>query len=85
MFAKKVLIASLLVAGMVGMSSVPLPGVAATSVDIQLNFGPPPPRYEPPQRSDRCASTSHRSGQSRRGLHRRQSLIHHRRNLNPRR
>ena len=46
MFARKVLIASLLVAGMVGMSAVPLPGVAATSVDIQLNFGPPPPRYE---------------------------------------
>ena len=46
MFAKRVLISSMLVAGMIGMGSLPPAAMAATSVDVQLNFGPPAPRYE---------------------------------------
>ena len=46
MFTKKVLVSALLAAGMIGAVATPLPGVAATSFDIQLNFGPPPVRYE---------------------------------------
>jgi len=44
MFAKKVLVSVLFAAGMIGAVATPLPSLAA--VDIQLNFGPPPARYE---------------------------------------
>lgn len=46
MITKKVLVSALLAAGFIGTVCTPFPGLAATSVDIQLNFAPPPPRYE---------------------------------------
>lgn len=46
MFTKKVLVAVLIAAGTLGAVATPLPSVAASNIDIQLNFGPPPPRYE---------------------------------------
>ena len=51
MRSRKALIAILLAAGMVGSAAIPVSSMAA--VDVQLNFGPPPPRYEavPPPRS----------------------------------
>ncbi len=45
MRTRKALIAMLLAAGVIGATAAPAPSVAA--VDIQLSFGPPPPRYEP--------------------------------------
>ena len=45
MRSRKALIAMLLAAGMFGAAAAPAPSMAA--VDVQLNFGPPPPRYEP--------------------------------------
>ena len=52
MFTKKALVAVLIAAGTLGAVATPLTSVAASNVDIQLNFGPPPPRYEvvPPPR-----------------------------------
>jgi hypothetical protein len=44
MFVKKVLVSALLAAGMIGAVATPLSSVAA--VEIQLNFAPPPDRYE---------------------------------------
>ena len=44
MFTKRVLVSALFAAGMLGATAMPLPSMAA--VDIQLNFGPPPDRYE---------------------------------------
>ena len=44
MRSRKALIAMLLAAGMIGAAATPVPSIAA--VDVQLNFGPPPPRYE---------------------------------------
>jgi hypothetical protein len=46
MFTKKVLVSALIAAGTLGAAATPLPSVAASNVDIQLNFGPPPARYE---------------------------------------
>ena len=50
MWTKKALVSMLLAAGMLGGAAVPLPGMA--QVSIELNFGPPPLRYEalPPPR-----------------------------------
>lgn len=46
MFTKKLMISVLVAAGTLGAAVIPLPSIAA--VDIQLNFGPPPPlRVEP--------------------------------------
>ena len=44
MFTKKVVVSALLAVGMVGAVATPLASVA--QVDIQLNWGPPTPRYE---------------------------------------
>ena len=44
MFMKKVLVSALFAVGMIGAVATPLPSAAA--VDVQLNFGPPAPRYE---------------------------------------
>ncbi|HZM45037.1 MAG TPA: hypothetical protein VFC14_09410 [Burkholderiales bacterium] len=44
MFTKKVLMSALCAAGFIGAVAAPLPGLA--QVEIQLNFGPPPVRYE---------------------------------------
>ena len=51
MWSRKSLASMLLAAGMLGLAATPLPSLA--EVDIQLNFGPPPPRYEvvPPPRA----------------------------------
>ena len=47
MFTKKVLVSALLAAGMIGAGvATPLSSAAATSYDVQLNFGPPPVRRE---------------------------------------
>jgi hypothetical protein len=46
MFTKKALTSVLFAAGMIGAVVAPLPAMAATSFDIQLNFAPPAPRYE---------------------------------------
>jgi hypothetical protein len=46
MFTKKALFSSLLIAGMIGTVSLPLPSIAATSVNIDVHIAPPPPRYE---------------------------------------
>lgn len=46
MFTKKLMVSVLFAAGTLGAVVTPLPSIAA--VDIQLNFGPPPPlRVEP--------------------------------------
>ena len=45
MFTKKALVAALIAAGTLGAIATPLP--SAAQVDIQLNFAPPAPRYEP--------------------------------------
>ena len=44
MWTKKALVSVLLAAGMIGAAVVLVPGLA--QVSIELNFGPPPPRYE---------------------------------------
>ena len=44
MFVKKVLVSALLAAGTIGAMVTPLSSVA--QVSIQLNYGPPTPRYE---------------------------------------
>ena len=44
MSMKKVLVSMLIAAATIGAAATPLTSVAA--VDIQLNFGPPPPRHE---------------------------------------
>jgi len=44
MFTKKILVSALCAMGMIGAVTTPLTSVA--QVGIQLNFGPPPPRYE---------------------------------------
>ena len=44
MLMKKVLVSMLIAAGTIGALATPLTSAAA--VDIQLNFGPPPARYE---------------------------------------
>lgn len=44
MFMKKALVSMLIAAGTIGAVATPLTSVA--QVDIQLNFGPPPVRYE---------------------------------------
>jgi WXXGXW repeat (2 copies) len=46
MFTKKVVVTVLIATGTLGAAATPLPSVAASNVDIQLNFGPPPARYE---------------------------------------
>lgn len=46
MFMKRLLLCALLAVGMIGAVATPLLGLAATSFDIQLNFGPPAPRVE---------------------------------------
>jgi hypothetical protein len=46
MFTKRLLVSVLFAAGTIGAVVAPLPAMAATSFDIQLNFGPPAPRYE---------------------------------------
>ena len=47
MFTKKVIASVLFAAGTLGAVGSPLPSMAASSVDFQLNFGPPPLRVEP--------------------------------------
>ena len=47
MLARKILVSALLAAGTIVSVATPLPSAAASSVDVQLDFGPPPPRYEP--------------------------------------
>jgi hypothetical protein len=51
MRTKKALVSVLLAAGTIVATAIPLPGLAAANID--LSFGPPPPRYEvvPPPRS----------------------------------
>ena len=44
MFTKKILVSVLFAAGILGAAATPLPAMAAVS--IQLNFAPPPDRYE---------------------------------------
>ena len=44
MFTKKVLVSALFAVGMIGAVATPLTSYA--QVGIQLNWGPPPPRYE---------------------------------------
>jgi hypothetical protein len=44
MWTKKALVSILLAAGMIGGAAVPLSSMAA--VNVELNFAPPPPRYE---------------------------------------
>jgi hypothetical protein len=46
MSAKKVLACALISAGMIVAAASPMPSLAATSYDVQLNFAPPPARYE---------------------------------------
>jgi len=46
MLTRKLLLSAMIAAGTLGAVATPLPSMAASSVDIQLNFGPPPPRYE---------------------------------------
>ena len=46
MSTKKLLVSVMIAAGTLGAVTTPLPSVAASRVDIQLNFGPPPPRFE---------------------------------------
>jgi WXXGXW repeat (2 copies) len=47
MFMRKLLVFAIIAAGTLGAVAIPLPSMAASNVDIQLNFGPPAPRYEP--------------------------------------
>ena len=44
MFTKKVLVSALFVVGTIGAAVTPLSSMA--QVEIQLNYGPPTPRYE---------------------------------------
>ena len=44
MWTKKALVSMLLAAGMIGGAAIPLQSMA--QVSVELNFGPPPPRYE---------------------------------------
>jgi len=44
MFTKKVLVSALFAVGMIGAVATPLTSLA--QVEIQLNYGPPAPRYE---------------------------------------
>lgn len=44
MFTKKVLVSALFAVGMIGAVVTPISSVA--QVEIQLNYGPPAPRYE---------------------------------------
>src|SRR5476651_820078 len=44
MLIKKVLVSALFAAGMLGAVAIPLPSMAA--VDVYVNVGPPPDRYE---------------------------------------
>jgi hypothetical protein len=44
MFTKKVLVSALLAVGMLGGAAMPLPSLAV--VDVYVNTGPPPDRYE---------------------------------------
>ncbi len=44
MFTKKVLVSALFAVGMIGAVATPLTSVA--QVSVQLNYGPPAPRYE---------------------------------------
>ena len=44
MLIKKVLVSALFAAGMLGAVAMPLPSMAA--VDVYVNVGPPPDRYE---------------------------------------
>ena len=44
MMIKKVLLSALLAAGLIGAVATPLPSLAA--VDVYVNIGPPPVRYE---------------------------------------
>jgi len=44
MFTKKILVSALFAVGMIGAVATPLTSVA--QVEIQLNYGPPAPRYE---------------------------------------
>ena len=59
MFTKKLMVAAVLAAGMIGGVATSLPSYA--EVDIQLNFGPPAPRYEvvPAPRSGYVWSAGH--------------------------
>jgi hypothetical protein len=61
MFMRKMLLSALIAAGTIGGVATPLPSVAAANVDIQLNFGPPPLRYEavPAPRSGYVWSPGH--------------------------
>ena len=45
MFTKKILVSALIAAGTLGAVTAPLPGVAASNVEIYVNTAPPPPRY----------------------------------------
>jgi hypothetical protein len=44
MLVKKVLVSALFAAGMLGAAAMPLPSAAA--IDVYVNVGPPPDRYE---------------------------------------
>lgn len=44
MWSRKAIVSALLAAGMTAAAGMPLPAMAQAS--IELNFGPPPPRYE---------------------------------------
>jgi hypothetical protein len=46
MFTKQVLVSALIAAGTLGVVAAPLPGAAASNVEIYLNTAPPPVRYE---------------------------------------